>query len=272
MSIRLSSDGHSGTNIQFNSGLTINVTWDKSVLSGVNGIANSGTAAAASVTYTSAPDDFKTAITSAVQYFESTFTNAVTVNLDVGWGLASIRWRQAMGSNSLAESNWAYGSAGSRPRPGPSDPSYADVRSALVALGAAGANTLPATGPAGHTLEVATGEQIALGLLTNNGALIDGYTAYGANIQWSWTSAVASGTYDLIGTAEHEISEDLGRRSDVDAPPYYDPLDLFRFSSAGLRPYTQDAAPQTRHISRSTMAPRRSDSSTPSPMRIRTTG
>jgi hypothetical protein len=188
---------------------------------------------------------------SAVKYFEDTFTNVVTLNIDVGWG--AMPYGGANGGSdplpatALAASNVAYGSAGTGPNFGPNAVTLAQLTSALTSAGAAGANSLPNSAGGGRNLLVQPAEQIALGLLTNEGALIDGYVGFGAAPgrpdQWSYTSNVTSTTFDFIGTAQHEISEVMGRVSRVDAAGYYAPLDLFRFATSGLRLYTTATAP-----------------------------
>ena len=67
-SVRLSSDGHGGTDVSLNRGFSINVTYDSSVTSAGNAAAIEG------------------AVAAAVQFYESVFTNPMTLNIDVGFG------------------------------------------------------------------------------------------------------------------------------------------------------------------------------------------
>src|SRR5262249_18160407 len=69
-SIRLSFDGSGGTIVQLVPGLSINLFYDNSV--------------------NSAPDKdkFLSAMNSAVNWLENTFSNPVTLNINVGWGTA----------------------------------------------------------------------------------------------------------------------------------------------------------------------------------------
>ena len=49
-----------------------------------------------------APAGFKQAVQAAVQYFETTITNNITINIDFGWGEVA---GQAMDAGSLGESS-----------------------------------------------------------------------------------------------------------------------------------------------------------------------
>jgi len=231
VSIRLSSDGHSGTNIQLVFGLTINVLFDSSVFptGGVGG----------------APAGYTSAFTSAVQYFENAFTNPVTINIDAAWAVLANDTRDAIANTDWAESLSTFGSAGSPGVYGPAV-TYAQLTSALTSVGAAGSSQLPASAPSGLTMRMAPGEEIALGLATNNGAIIDGDVGFGAvtvangGTAWSFSqgAALSGGMIDFIGTAEHEVSELLGRVSRLKITSSYAPMDLFRYSSSGLHDYT----------------------------------
>jgi hypothetical protein len=81
-----------------------------------------------------APVGFKTDVMAAVQYLESQFTNPVTINIDVGYGEID---GQALAAGNLAESQWSQYVP----------ESYSTVRNILIADGAPGASTLPASSP-----------------------------------------------------------------------------------------------------------------------------
>jgi len=95
-------------------------------------------------------------------------------------------------------------------------------------------------------MRIAPWEEIALGLSTNNVAIIDGDVGFGAvtvangGTAWSFSqgAALSGGMIDFIGTAEHEVSELLGRVSRLKITSSYAPMDLFRYSSSGLHDYT----------------------------------
>lgn len=198
--------------------MEINITYDSSV--------------------NSAPAGFEAGVTAAVQYLESEFTNPVTINIDVGYGEVH---GQSLGSDALGESSASYVSE-----------SYSAVRSALLAEGAPGASTLPVNSPDQGTLEMSTAEAKALGLMSSN-ASIDGYVGFSsqANIfSYANGSVPPSSEYYFIGVVEHEITEDMGRVSLLDGQPsYYSAMDLFRYSSPGVRDLTTGGAGSTAYFS-----------------------
>jgi hypothetical protein len=89
---------------------------------------------------------------------------------------------------------------------------------------------------------VTNAEMKALGI-TPPGQTSDGYdggvgfvttpVANGKNFNWSFspTATPASDSFYFIGAVEHEISEVMGRVSDLDvSTPEYSPMDLYRFA------------------------------------------
>src|SRR5439155_3846778 len=97
---------------------------------------------------------------------------------------------------------------------------YANLRAAVVAdvttaddttaTGAGG--SVAAADPVGgtHTWWVSRAEAKALGIIPSD-ALNDGTTRFGAGNPFTFSGAIAAGTYDFQGVAAHEISEVLGR-------------------------------------------------------------
>src|SRR5258708_5157786 len=200
------------------------------------------------VSVTSAPplSAFQTAMTSAVQYFEDSFINPVTVNFQIGFGQNPARGGRPLPPSALAVSFPTFDSSGNAFSFGPVI-SYATLVSALSSGNAAGAGTLPASAPNGLTLVVQPAEEIALGLLSNGGAIIDGDLGFTAKPgKFSYSGVPGTNSYAIVGTAEHEISELMGRRTDLDVQPFntsYDPLDLFRFVASGFHVYNTATAP-----------------------------
>ena len=116
------------------SGLIINVNWDASVAN--------------------APVGFQAGVESAVNYFESHFSNPITITLDVGYGEVN---GQAMGAGALGESEFYLNSV-----------SYSTLRSALVnnanAIGdSAAAASLPTNSPVNGYYWLTTAEVPSLG-------------------------------------------------------------------------------------------------------------
>lgn len=187
--------------------LSFNVTYDSSV--------------------SSAPAGFTTAFADAISFYQNTFSNPITVNLNVGWGEVN---GNTIGSGSLAESDtYAVGYG------------YSTVRNALVNNGSPG--YLPASDPTGgRTITVTTADAKALNLNTFSGPnASDGAVGFNSNYQWTFNpnQRAVPNEYDFIGVAEHEISEVLGRQSALDptctggsACPE-SVQDLFRYTSPG---------------------------------------
>jgi VCBS repeat-containing protein len=113
--------------------------------------------------------------------------------------------------------------------------SYVSVRNVLQAQGAPGASTLPSSSPLSGSLYMAQAEAQALGLTS---AVSTVYVGFSSALPFSYTpnATPASNQYYFVGVVEHEISEDMGRVSLLNEQPYdYSPIDLFRYSSSGVR-------------------------------------
>ncbi len=190
-------------------GLIINVSYDSSVAS--------------------APSSFTSAVAAAVTYLESTFTNPVTLNIAVGYNEVD---GQTIGSAALGESinNSVY-------------VSYAQLLAALPNAG------LPATNPTGNgVFEVSDGEAKALGL-TGDGSSVDGWIGLSSAYSFDFdpNNRAVSGEYDAVATIEHEMTEVMGRVAGLGQTfdrraPVYSPLDLYRYSSVGVRAMTASTA------------------------------
>jgi hypothetical protein len=120
-----------------------------------------------SVTYdssvNSAPAAFKTAFAAAVQFLENTYTNPITINIDVGYGEID---GQALMSGALGESSTFFNNY-----------TYSQVRTALAqnatsADQVSAADSLPSSDPtSGGNYWVATAEAKALGLMGASGSV-----------------------------------------------------------------------------------------------------
>ena len=196
-------------------GLQIDLVWDTSVAS--------------------APSGFKSAAIAAATLYTTDFSNPETITIDVGYGEVG---GSALYSGNLAQSRF-YGTY----------ETYASVHSAL--LGDAGSSsyqaqadsTLGSTDPTnGGNFFVTTAEAKALGLMTGTG--LDGAVGLSSAYSFDYnapTTPVAAGQYDAIGALEHEISEVMGRFGSVGTElgsHVYTPLDLFRYTSSGVRDLT----------------------------------
>ena len=216
------SSGTTGTIVQTNgasAGLVIDVVYDSSVAN--------------------APTGFTTAVNDVVAYYESHFTNPVTITIDVGYGEVG---GQALESGALGESETALTSV-----------SYNQLETALTnnanAIGdSAAAASLSATSPvSGATYYMATAEAEALGI-SGASANVNGYAGFSSVEPFSYNDAngtgVAANTYDFFGTVAHEFSEIMGRQMlDGDGGySLFEPLDLFHYSAPGVRDFSGTTA------------------------------
>ena len=128
---------------------------------------------------------------------------------------------------------------------------YTNIRNAL-AYHATSADdfsslaSLPAN-PSDTTLyPVSMAEAAALGLISPD-SVIDAYVGFGSNVPFDYAAAnggstsVPSGQYDFLGVLSHEVTEIMGRVLLCGAAPpgggpaQFGPLDIFHYSSPGVR-------------------------------------
>lgn len=178
------------------------------------------------------------AFSDVVQFFEATFSDPITINIDVGYGEVD---GQPLGSNAAGQSLTYLA--------GPLN--YSDVRTSLAnnvtsANDATAAASLGTTDPtAGGNFVVSTAQAKALGLLGASTA-IDGYVGFSSSLSFAYdpNNRAVAGEYDFIGIAEHEISEVMGRTALLGETlgsgagaitNSYSIQDLFRYSAKGTR-------------------------------------
>ncbi len=188
-------------------GMTFVVNWDNSV--------------------GSAPTAFVSGFESAVQYFLNNLgpaTTPITITLAVGWG-------EVAGSRL---SPFALGESSTN----------IDLTSFSALKASSMGGYLPASAPVSgtHSYWVPSAEEKALGLVTNNTNL-DGAVGFSSRTSWNYNSTTSGGQYDFVSTAEHEISEVMGRiglgggtvsDNGTSVPNSYTAFDLFRYSGPGL--------------------------------------
>jgi hypothetical protein len=175
----------------------------------------------------SAPAGFKACVNAVCQYYDALFTNNVSLSVTVGWGEVA---GQSIDAGALGESSSYYVGQ-----------PYSQVVAALKAQTAPGSSTLPQTSPAAGTLQVTTAQALALGL-GNFSQGNDGAIGIDASASWAidptQSKAVPSQSYDMMGVIEHELSEVMGRSSNLDQSRAYSVLDLYRYASDGVRQLT----------------------------------
>jgi hypothetical protein len=197
------------TAAQSSSGLVINVIYDSSVAN--------------------APAGFQAVVNSVVQFYESQFSNPITLNIHVGWGEVN---GQSLGSGALGESESYLQSF-----------SYTQIRNAMIANAASSdqlsaVNSLPTSAPVNGTYYLTLAEATALGLLSGS-ATLDGYVGFSSSLPFTYdnSNGVPAGEYDFYGVVAHEISEVMGRISMLNTANSYSALDLFRFTAAGAHSF-----------------------------------
>jgi hypothetical protein len=183
----------------------------------------------------SAPAGFRNAVNAAATFLQTTFTDNVTINVTVGYGEVG---GLALSSGSLGESLTHMRSY-----------SYSQVRTALSndALSPddhTATTQLPVNDPAhAGTYSVSTAEAKALGL-SGASTAIDGSVGFSANDLFDFTAAdgISAGHYDFYGVVVHELTEIMGRSAGlgeiISGQHSYSPMDLFRFSSQGVRDFS----------------------------------
>ncbi len=181
----------------------------------------------------SLPAGFVAAVNYVVNLYDTTFTNAVTVNIDLGYGEIA---GQSLGAGALGESETYFDSF-----------DYSTAVNALTGnepsnTQKAAYSTLPGSSPlSGGTLWMSTAEEKALGLLDANNSAIDGYVGLSNSYPFSYPPGVtpAFGAYYFVGVLAHEFSEVMGRDSmlgeGLGGTNSYTIMDLFRYSAAGAR-------------------------------------
>jgi hypothetical protein len=214
------------------SGLLINVSFDSSV------------------TASSFAPQIEQAIDYVASVYESLFSNPITLNIDVGWGEVD---GQALSSSDLGESVSNTDSY-----------SYSQIANALTDTAFASGDSAQAQAvstlssdnpPTSGNYVIADAEAQALGLMSTTPS-VDGYVGFAASSnEWSFAANVTpgAGEYYFIGVAEHEISEVMGRFSDIGSGSHdtYSVMDLFRYSADGVRDLT---AGSSRHGGSNTTA------------------
>ena len=193
-------------------GLTIDVNYDSSV--------------------SHAPSGFTSAVASVVSYFELLFSDPITITIDVGYGEVD---GQSLSSGALGESYTNF----------IAPVSYSTFKNALTAdaktpIDASAIASLPTSDPTnGAGIDVSTAQAKALGLMPNNNQ-VDGYIGFSSSDPFTYNpnGRAVAGSYDFLGVVAHELSEVMGRISDLvsgASASSLTALDLFRYSAPGTR-------------------------------------
>jgi hypothetical protein len=182
-----------------------------------------------SITSLSNAAQIESAFAYAASQFEADFTNPITLNIDV---------TAVAGTGILGQSSFSLIPS-----------SYRQVRNALNSHATSSddisaTNTLPSTNPTGGSFSMTSSEEKALGLMAANNPASDGTFTFGLGFNYTFdpNHRAIPGDYDFIGVAEHEISELMGRVYGLNQTSSgYVPLDLFRYTSSGVRSFSPSA-------------------------------
>ena len=185
-----------------------------------------------------APAGFFTAFNDAIQFYQTTYSDPITINLHVGWGeINGGSLQPGLLGESRTNQRGFF--------------TYDQMKTALTndATSAADATAianLPAADPTGGAnFVMSNAEAKALGLLAGNAAGIDGFVGFLTTAPYTFdpNNRAVAGDFDFIGLAEHEISEVMGRYGlgqNGAATGRYSPIDLFRYTSQGVLDLTPE--------------------------------
>jgi hypothetical protein len=185
----------------------------------------------------SAPEGFKTTVAAVAQFFESTFTDPVTVNITV---------KYAPLGDDLGRSEYDLDSY-----------SYAQIRTALSHDSTTGNDalalaSLPVNDPitVTHTYYMTPAEAKALALIGPSAAS-DGTATFNSNATFDFdrSDGITPGEYDFYGSVAHEFTEIMGRElnangNEAQTGPtngYY-PFDLFKYTAPDVRTFVGTVA------------------------------
>jgi len=202
----------------------------------------------------SAPADFKTAVAAVQQLFESTFTDPVTVNIQVDFG--------PLGHGLLGQSSYGLNTY-----------SFSQITAAVRANSKSGDDvnaiaSLPTTDPipGTHHYVMTPAEAKALGLLGATTTL-DGTATFSsaAPFDYDRSDGITAGQYDFQGSVAHEFSEIMAASSTPSATrsrPARPTATISTISSNSPAPAPAASSALLKVISRSTTAPPASTTST----------
>ena len=183
----------------------------------------------------SAPAGFVSTVNAVAQFFQTNFSDNVTINVNVGFGEIAGQTVTALGQSLTQLGSF----------------SYTAIKNALVADAKTGDDstataTLSASSPLiGASYWVARAEAKALGLLgassSSDGSI--GFSSSAGIFDYDRSDGIAAGKYDFFAVVAHELSEVMGRQLMVGEtfngrPNSLEPMDLFHYSAPGVRTFS----------------------------------
>ena len=176
-----------------------------------------------------APAAFQTAFQDAIDLYQTTYTDPITIHINVGWG--------EIDGNPLSPGNLGQSRTNQ-----PANFTYSQVRNALLSDAQSAADshavsTLGVTDPTGgRVFRMSNAEAKALGLLPASASGVDGWVGFSSTASYTFdpSNRAVAGEFDFIGVAEHEIAEVMGRygmtQNGCGATLCDSPIDLFRYT------------------------------------------
>ncbi len=179
-----------------------------------------------------APTGFFTAFNNAILFYETNFTDQITINLQVGWGEVAGQTLMPgfLGQSSASQPGFFhYGTIKSR--------LVTDAKSAADLTSVANMPASDFTNNATFKLSRAQGK--ALGLTIGDGSALDGSVGFDKTASYTFdpNNRALAGKVDFIGLAGHEITEVMGRFGLGQAGTgsgQYGAIDFFRYTSPGV--------------------------------------
>jgi hypothetical protein len=181
---------------------------------------------------------FKTAVNTAILYFEQHFTNPITLNLTFDYAPLP---QNADKNYPIAQTVWTPFEIGNG--------DYTSVADDLATLSQpdqqAAYRTLPSSLPSDLTIDnfesTAAGVQVLTGTCPTSGN--EATITLDSMVSFFYSQArPVRGEFDAIGALEHEISEAMGRVSGINQG-YYTPLDLYRYKPDSNNNLVRDVNP-----------------------------
>jgi hypothetical protein len=180
---------------------------------------------------------FEAGCLAAIQTFENTFTDNITLN---------ITFKANPGTSIFGQSNYFVQGTYS----------YSSIVGALNTHKTTAADTtavasLTSDPTGGGNFVVNFANAKALGLRAANDSANDGTVTIGTGFSFTYdpNNRAVSGQYDFIGIVQHEISEVMGRAAGLGANfgsgPFasvYEPFDLFRYTGTGTHSVSSAAS------------------------------
>jgi hypothetical protein len=145
-------------------------------------------------TLNTAPSGFFSAVNYVVSLFDVTFTNNVTVNIEIGYGKFPYDNSPVPALGESLQNGLGWGN-------------YSQTRQALINEGAPGSSTLPSSAPLNGGLVLDSAQQKALGLIGASNTL-DGWVGIASDAtlsriggSWSYSATTTPGPTNTISSA-----------------------------------------------------------------------